>query len=602
MNSKIRYASVLGTAFALISGGAAAKDIYVSATGTAPESYDAVYTELQAAIDGAATDDTIWIEDGFVCDTGSTSDKGNSRIYCGKRLTIRSVSGDPELGATVRGAFNSEAEPIGANAVRCAYLNNSSIVVRGLRFECGSTTTGWGSGYGGGVLGVGTLTNCVITGCRAASGGGAMQFGGGSLVLRDCVVSDNYADEGGGLYSATAYSTKIIRNRAKNSAGGVRSCHLTDCLVADNVAETQGCGGGNLYGGSLTRCVVRGNKALGVGNTYAGGGINASLSAKITDCLFFENESYSKGGGLSCDKTVLVSGCVISNNFASVAGGGVNGGYLTDCQIVDNICSNETTWTFGMGGGVSSCTLTNCLIRGNLATGGKNTASAGYGCGGGGHASTLVRCQIVANRSTGRGAGLCECSTYNCVVSCNTNLYGAGGGAAWGKGEHYNTLFEGNYAASGHGGVAGYDGAQNPANVPCLYNCTVVSNVSDGGIGCGGCNGVFAYNTISWGNVDHSTGKEDYYGAARCCFTDKANVRSGSDNISRDPKLGTEGGYDHVPLSGSKAKNCGLVYDWMSDTNDVRSTALNAVPRIKGSGPDLGAFEGEAYGMMIFLR
>ena len=65
---------------------ATAADRYVSATGT----YDgeAAYTNLQEAIDAAAAGDTVWVEDGFICASGATTNaNGASRIYVGKRLS-----------------------------------------------------------------------------------------------------------------------------------------------------------------------------------------------------------------------------------------------------------------------------------------------------------------------------------------------------------------------------------------------------------------------------------------------------------------------------------------------------------------------------------
>ncbi len=97
----------------------AAETVYVSATGkyvVDGVEYEA-YTNLQEAITAAGANGTVWIEDGFVCDTGSalSSEDGTaSRLKLTdavKGVTLRSRSGKWETGAEIRGAWHSAEAP-----------------------------------------------------------------------------------------------------------------------------------------------------------------------------------------------------------------------------------------------------------------------------------------------------------------------------------------------------------------------------------------------------------------------------------------------------------------------------------------------------------
>ena len=586
-----------------------AKNIYVCAGGLNPDEskYDSAYGNLQAAIDAAATGDTVWVKNGFVCDAGATTNSGVSRIYCSKGITVRSESGTWENGAVIRGAYHNGADdPLGENAVRCLRIESNKATFIGFRLEDGATiyeNSFGASVYGGGIYGVGTVSNCFVTGCKATRGGGCGSSN--ALHLDNCVVSNNWAKlEGGGVSGVTATGTRIVYNLTDGTSGGARGGNYRFCDISHNTAGTGN--GAGILGASdvMEDCIVSYNTAL-AGNIGGFGYL-----PHLTRCQIFGNrvcQSNGNAGGIAGtnknNPAVLVD-CVISNNFAGGKGGGVLQGVLVNCQVVDNVCSNNgVNWGCGMGGGVSECVLTNCLVSGNIASGGSATGSAGYGGGGGIHSSTCVSCVITANTCTGRGAGLVESTAWNCTVSCNTNYYGAGGAGSWG-GTFYNTLFVGNCAYGGHSGVAGWDASKNPASasVPKLYNCTVVDNIVIGSSGIGGCSGVFAVNTISWGNTNGGSSKEDIYYATNCCFEASGKVAYGENNWNVDPKLGVEAGFAYVPQAGSVCKDSALLYPWMTDSADVRSVALNGFFRLRGNGVDVGCYESEPRGFKFVLR
>ena len=121
---------------------------YVTDDGVAHDAY----TDLQQAINATQKKAaTIWVEDGFVCETGGeTTDGTGSRITTEygpavDSLIIRSRSGRWETGAEIRGRYHSAEEPCGANSIRCVAPNFGAKFI-GFRFVGGSTT-----GNGGGI-------------------------------------------------------------------------------------------------------------------------------------------------------------------------------------------------------------------------------------------------------------------------------------------------------------------------------------------------------------------------------------------------------------------------------------------------------------------
>lgn len=224
---------------------ALAGDLYVSASGLhAVEGSDApwgtyvteddvahdAYTDLQQAINAAAANDTIWVENGFVCDAGVVSTSiGDARIHVTKTLTIRGRSGSWENGPVIRGAYataydGTEKTRCGEGAVRCAvFSNNTGPKLIGFRIEDGATVVSGTShsNQGGGVYS-GKLENCLVTGCAASEGGGAY-----SANLTDCVVSNCSAVStsvnayGGGVYGGTLSNCLVTMCHASYMGGGI---------------------------------------------------------------------------------------------------------------------------------------------------------------------------------------------------------------------------------------------------------------------------------------------------------------------------------------------------------------------------------------------
>ena len=592
---------------------AAAADRYVSASGL----YDGqpAFTDLQAAVNAAAASDTIWVEDGFSCSTGQTVNAtyGNSRILISKAVTVRSRSGTMANPAIIRGAWHDpEAEiALGTNAVRCVRSTSSGTKLIGFRLEGGATVvdTNWRTtiGAGGGFLGYGTVSNCLITGNTAYAGGGASGLGWPSFY--NCVISNNLATlNAGGVQWANCFDTQILDNRADTSGGGGRDFNATDCLIAGNVAgqsgggcggytdrnpylidcvitnnEAGGDGGGVQYWPTLTRCLVGWNRAGGAGGGACGA--FAHLPVKAYDSLFIGNTAGGRGGGAG---NILAVDCIFTNNFSRGNGGGAANGTLSDCILVGNVASN-TVWGTGCGGGFATGTISNSLVASNRAYGrnADGTLNAGIGTGGGVYGDSkdtkVVDCVISNNVADSRGGGVHLTTGYNNLIIDNRGGSNGGGGCG---GSHYNSLIVGN-TTTGTGGGAGYEAY--------LYNCTILDNTAPTR---GGVQYCYLVNTITWDNT--GTADQVVWATNSCGLV--LTEAMGPGNTTRTPRLIAAGEEQFLPGPGSPAINSGLAFSWMTDPADFRSHDRNGNRRLRGSGVDMGAFEVPMVGSMMILR
>jgi hypothetical protein len=116
-----------------------------------------------------------------------------------------------------------------------------------------------------------TLSNCVITGCSATSGGAVYTGPFVCLRIENCTIRDNSAVvNGGGIYRAGSYG-----------------CPITNSVIVDNSAGDSG--GGLCYegdSGPVTNCTIAGNSAGG-----DGGGVYCLDNSDPTfaNCILWDN-------------------------------------------------------------------------------------------------------------------------------------------------------------------------------------------------------------------------------------------------------------------------------------------------------------------------
>jgi hypothetical protein len=254
--------------------------------------------DIQSAVDAAGAGDEIVVTNGTY-----------APVTVNTPLTLRSING-PDVTVINGGGTN-----------QCAYLTNNTLMV-------GFTlTNGVGGVYCESTNAV--LTNCVLTGNSAASGGGA--FGG---TLNNCTLTGNSA-------TCSRWSVGWHEYHAPGVGGGACSCTLNNCTLTANSAQGDG---GGACSCTLNNCALTGNYAFGY--TFPLGGFQSGWAPGV--------------GGGTCDSTL--NNCTLTGNSGSDSGGGAYACALNNCIVYFN--------SDPYGGNYDpSCTLNYCCTTPMPTTG-----------------------------------------------------------------------------------------------------------------------------------------------------------------------------------------------------------------------------------------
>ena len=276
---------------------------YVSQDSTTPvwpyTNWVTAATDIQTAVEIVEDGGTVWVSNGvYATGVGIVSNMPN-RVALTRPVTVCSVNG-PEV-TVIEGQG-----PIGANAVRCAYLTEGAVLA-GFTLRNGFTrTTGeWEmERCGGGVLLYhgGVVSNCIIRGSSAdRTGGGAYGFGPDADAyygtLYNCLLIGNSAAYSGGSRGGTLYNCTISGNSAGDYGSGAYKGTLYNCIVHDNTGDpnhrdcvmaysctTPDPGGtGNVTKGPMFIDASAGNYRLQAGSPCADAGTNQAWMVAATD-------------------------------------------------------------------------------------------------------------------------------------------------------------------------------------------------------------------------------------------------------------------------------------------------------------------------------
>jgi len=289
----------------------------------------------------------------------------------------------------------------------------------------------------------------TIENAQVSGSGGAFSCLSSSPTIKNCVIKNNSADYGAGIYcqssSPTIINCSITGNSAIESGGAVyadSSCSLTiiDCNIIGNSAQsTDESYGGAIYCKSssldINSCEISKNWAQSDYSCY-GGAFYITQSSNVTianstigDNWAVSNYEQSYGGAVHCQLAVLsISDSTIFNNSADY-GGAVNC-YQTNFDIVR--CTISSNSSVGAGGGLnlqteSAGTIAHCMIVGN-------SGSIGGGIECDGQSSPVIKnCLISGNEAYYYTGGGIDCygsspSVINCTISSNQSPLDVGGG------------------------------------------------------------------------------------------------------------------------------------------------------------------------------
>lgn len=345
--------AVMGTA-----GGA----IYVDATATAGAkdgtSWEDAYIYLQDALAEAITEpNEIRVAQGtYRPDQDSANPAGSKQRTATFQLlnAVEIYGGFPPGGGqwgdrdpnvyltTLTGDLNGDDGPDFTNNgdnsyhVVTASGTSATAVLDGFTITAGNANAVSGANsYGGGIYndsGNATVTNCTITGNRAALRGGGMYNDSSSATVTICTFSGNSSGSlGGGMYNYWS--------------GGLV---ISECTFSANSTYD---GGGGIYNywsnATITNCTFVGNIAQAGFGPSGGAILNEVYSDPVlTNCLFSGNWADYGGAVCSYDSHPSVFDCTLSGNSAGDGG--------------------------GMYGYESDPTITNCILWANTDDGGND--------------------------------------------------------------------------------------------------------------------------------------------------------------------------------------------------------------------------------------
>jgi len=221
------------------------------------------------------------------------------------------------------------------------------------------------------------------------------------------VLSGNIGDTN--LDTDNAYHVVYAQDNTATSAS------LSDIIITDGNANgtarnSRGGGIQTRHGGTYNNLTIIDNHA------NRGGGVYAYNGGVFNNCLIISNnaidytnspKSALGGGAFLHLANAELNNCDIIDNISSNDGGGVasSDGNIIQCKIINNECDNKGggVYTFSPGGNYR-----NCLISNNTG-----------GSGGGIYADlggSWINCTVVNNRGTGGGVYSREGAVFTDVV------------------------------------------------------------------------------------------------------------------------------------------------------------------------------------------
>ena len=318
-----------------------------------------------------------------------------------------------------------------------AVTTSTPLAVRSLNGAEHTTLDGGGSGT---VITMGAdleLEGLTLTGGAGITGGAIDGSVGGSasLTVTDCIIRGNEAASGGGIYASdlvvTITGTEVSENVATASGGGLyvsggADLELGGMEVHDNEAVYGG--GAYLEGLASSGGWFHDNFADYGGGLYLSG-------ASSSDAQLEENLATSSGGGAALDSAAELLGATVQLNLAQSGGGVALRG--DDCRIGAAADSGSGTGVFMneatvYGGGISGFSITGTVLEDTTVT--ENLAYYGGGLylqsAGTVEASTLV---LTDNEVSNTGGGLyivdsSDITMTDLELSANWAGSSAGGG------------------------------------------------------------------------------------------------------------------------------------------------------------------------------
>ncbi len=353
------------------------------------------YLSIQDAIDASANGDIVRLAAGTYFE--------HELKLNGKAITLEgSLDGKGELASTINAENHSWI-------IKCNDGEAADTIIRNLVLE-----NGYAVGSGAGLIIIDAspgIENVTIQHCQSQSGSALYTYNSGSVIsnvtmqncgttygiggaarlwhssqltLDNCLIENNTAREGAGIYATygtlTVSNTTILNNISAandtiSKGGGLlienMSLYMNGCTIKDN---------SNRYGGGIyaedcdivemTDCDVVSNQATGIG-----GGVNMNFCDEVafSACDFVSNSAETGGGARLFYCETNFSECFFGTNDAPTAGSAaaIAGG---DTNIVGTIVRENYTNEWSEAGALhvfynATVNYSSCMIADNGAFG-----------------------------------------------------------------------------------------------------------------------------------------------------------------------------------------------------------------------------------------
>ncbi|MHC5114495.1 MAG: right-handed parallel beta-helix repeat-containing protein [Planctomycetota bacterium] len=383
------------TAFTFVRGGHAAEVLHVN--GAAPpggdgSSWASAFDDLHDALAAASAGDSVWVTGGVYTPAAPGGSRfaaftipGGVSVYGGfagdESSPDERPAGFPSiLDGDLDGDDGAGFANYGDNVhhVVIAGGDPNEAVLDGFTVRGGNADGASGSppSRGGGVYvaaGSITIRGCTLTHNFASGGGGGVSVINGALALEQCLFLENLvpSSHGGGARvedgtDVTIAGTRFQGNESDIGAGiavlGADSLTVTDSQFLGNYSEASG---GGIFAVEITDTVIAGAEFRDNDGGFTGGAmIHGGTTASISDSIFASNTASNIAGGIGTSAALTMVNCVFSRNDSFAQGGAAllagPSSQVTNCTFANN--DGGAILTDGSSGAI---TFRNSIIWGN---------------------------------------------------------------------------------------------------------------------------------------------------------------------------------------------------------------------------------------------
>jgi len=247
------------------------------------------------------------------------------------------------------------------------------------------------------------VSGCALEYCSVVYGGdipgtyddGAIRIEYATILIRNCLVSQNLGSYAAGVYCLYSYSildsNSITHNSATAGGGHARGaairCSFSPLAVTGNRIEYNtavSCLGAAIYCHYSSAVIERNeiiNNSADLPNAGHGGGIYSDHSNSTIRSNLIASNSCGIGGGVYLSfSSPEVTGNFITSNTVWYGGGAF---YIGNCSptIAHNVIKNNVAQSYGgtFNSGGIKCSSASPIIRGNIIVNNTNWGTAGAG-------------------------------------------------------------------------------------------------------------------------------------------------------------------------------------------------------------------------------